>query len=230
MPSAWKWKAALLAFLTVLAVYVLIPTFAGFKEISEKAMDEGKPLPWYFEAFPAKWINMGLDLRGGIYLEFEVELGKAIENKIDLMVTDLDRSFKDQKIDFTEIKQDTSNHTIIARAKTEGDITRMLEYVNKQYGDTLVKKSTTTSPEPTVVLGLSEKYSNYINSQISKQALEKVRNRIDRYGVSEPTIQRLGSNRIAVELPGMKDPDRAIGIIKKGFLFRQKECCLHHIR
>ena len=215
MPSAWKWKAALLAFLTVLAVYVLIPTFAGFKEISEKAMDEGKPLPWYFEAFPAKWINMGLDLRGGIYLEFEVELGKAIENKIDLMVTDLDRSFKDQKIDFTEIKQDTSNHTIIARAKTEGDITRMLEYVNKQYGDTLVKKSTTTSPEPTVVLSLSEKYYNIINSQISKQALEKVRNRIDRYGVSEPTIQRLGSNRIAVELPGMKDPDRAIGIIKK---------------
>jgi len=215
MPSAWKWKVALLSFLTVFAAYLLVPTFAGFKEKSEKSMEEGTPLPWYFNAFPSKWINMGLDLRGGIYLEFEVELAKAIENKVDLMVTDLDRAFKEEKIDFSELKQDTSNHTIIIKAKSEGDINHMLEYVNKQYGDTLVKKMAASTPEPTLVLGLSEKYSSYINSQISKQALEKVRNRIDRYGVAEPSIQRLGSNRIAVELPGMKDPDRAIGIIKK---------------
>lgn len=215
MPSAWKWKVALLAFLTAVSVYVLVPTFAGFKEVSDKAMEEGTPLPWYFQFFPAKSINLGLDLRGGIYLEFEVELDKAISNKVDLMVTDLERTFKEENIEFKAIRQETSDHTIVVTAVRDSDIPRMLEYANKQYTDTLVKKSATSAPEPTLVLGLSDKYYNYMNSQISKQALEKVRNRIDRYGVAEPSIQRLGSNRIAVELPGMKDPDRAINIIKK---------------
>jgi len=215
MPNSWKWKVILLAFLTLFAAYTLVPTFAGFKEISEKAMEENKPLPWYFNIFPAKWINMGLDLRGGIYLEFEVEIGKAIENKVDMMVSDLTRVFKEDKIEIKEIRQDTSNHTIVITSASEGELSRALEYVNKNWTDTLVKKSATTTPEPTLVLGLTDKYYDYINSQISKQALEKVRNRIDRYGVAEPSIQRLGSNRIAVELPGMKDPDRAINIIKK---------------
>ena len=215
MPSAWKWKAILLAFLTVFSIYTLVPTFVGFREIADKAMEEGKPLPWYFNVFPAKWINLGLDLRGGIYLEFEVELAKAIENKVDLMIGDLERAFKEEKIEIKEIKQDTSNHTIVIKTPGENEINRILEYVGKQYGDTLVKKSVELSAEPTLTLTLSEKYSSYLHSQISKQALEKVRNRIDRYGVAEPTIQRLGSNRISVELPGMKDPDRAIGIIKK---------------
>jgi len=215
MPNSWKWKVILLAFLTLFAAYTLVPTFAGFKEISEKAMEENKPLPWYFNIFPAKWINMGLDLRGGIYLEFEVEIGKAIENKVDMMASDLTRVFKEDKIEIKEIRQDTSNHTIIITSASEGELSRALEYVNENWTDTLVKKSATTTPEPTLVLGLTDKYYDYINSQISKQALEKVRNRIDRYGVAEPSIQRLGSNRIAVELPGMKDPDRAINIIKK---------------
>ncbi len=215
MPSSWKWKAILLSFLTLFAVYTLIPTFAGFREISDKATEEGKPLPWYFNIFPAKWINLGLDLRGGIYLEFEVELAKAIENKVDMMTSDLARTFKDEKIEVKEVKQDTSNHTIVITAASEAELSRALEYVGQHWTDTLVKKSATSTPEPTLVLGLTDKYNEYINSQISRQALEKVRNRIDRYGVAEPSIQRLGSNRIAVELPGMKDPDRAINIIKK---------------
>ena len=215
MPSSWKWKVALLAFLTLFAIYTLIPTFAGFKEISDKCTEEGKPFPWYLNIFPAKWINMGLDLRGGIYLEFEVELGKAIENKVDSMISDLERVFKDEQIAVKEIKQDTSNHTIVITAASESELSRALEYVNKNWNETLVKKSAAVTPEPTLVLGLTDTYYDYLHSQISKQALEKVRNRIDRYGVAEPSIQRLGSNRIAVELPGMKDPDRAIGIIKK---------------
>lgn len=215
MPSSWKWKVILLAFLTLFAVYTLVPTFAGFKEISDKCLEEGKPLPWYFEIFPAKWINMGLDLRGGIYLEFEVELSKAIENKVDSMVSDLQRIFKDENIQVKEVRQDASNHTIVITAASDAELQRALEFMNKNWSDTVVKKSATNTPEPTLVMALTDKYHDYMESQISRQALEKVRNRIDRYGVAEPSIQRLGSNRIAVELPGMKDPDRAIGIIKK---------------
>ena len=87
--------------------------------------------------------------------------------------------------------------------------------MNKQYSDLLVRRSGASSSEISLSFGLTDKYYEYLKNQISKQALEKVRNRIDKYGVAEPSIHRLGSNRIAVELPGIKDPNRAINLIKK---------------
>jgi protein-export membrane protein SecD len=48
-----------------------------------------------------------------------------------------------------------------------------------------------------------------------RQAVETIRNRIDRYGVAEPEIRRLGDNRVVVELPGVQDPDRAIALVKR---------------
>ena len=57
------------------------------------------------------------------------------------------------------------------------------------------------------------------NSAIN-QALETIRNRIDEFGVAEPLIQRLGRNQIAVQLPGVKDPERAKGYDKENRLAR----------
>ena len=215
MPTIWKSKLALLAFLTIVAVYLVAPTFLGFKDKYEDAQETGTVLPWYFKAFPAKWINLGLDLRGGIYLEFEVELGRAIQNKVDVISDELQKTFKEEKFDVTDVTEDIKKHTIIIKTANAATVNRILEFINKYYRETLTKKSVIPGATPTLTLALADKYYDYLKNQISKQALEKVRNRIDRYGVAEPSIQRLGSNRIAVELPGMKDPDRAIKIIKK---------------
>jgi len=94
MPTAWKWKVILLLGLVILSTYLLVPTFFGFSKTLEMAESNEAPLPWYFGVFPEKGINLGLDLRGGIYMEFEVETGKAIANKVDSIVDDLERGFK----------------------------------------------------------------------------------------------------------------------------------------
>jgi len=62
---------------------------------------------------------------------------------------------------------------------------------------------------------LTQDYLKKLRADTVKQAVETIRNRIDRYGVSEPSIRQLGDNRVAVELPGVTDPDRAISIVKK---------------
>jgi len=62
---------------------------------------------------------------------------------------------------------------------------------------------------------LTQVYLEKLRADTVKQAVETIRNRIDRYGVSEPSIRQLGENRVAVELPGVTDPDRAISIVKK---------------
>lgn len=213
MPTTWKWKVALFAVVSLLSAYFFMPTLLGFKEIKERAEAENKPLPWYFKVFPDKGINLGLDLRGGIYLEFEVEADKAITNRVDTIAADIERALKKDNIAFNSIKQDVTNHTIVVAGLTTDDIKRVHSYVGDTYEGVLTQ--VTAAPQGTAIFGLNERYEDYLKEQISRQALEKVRNRIDRYGVAEPSIQRLGSDRIAVELPGMKDPDRAIGIIKK---------------
>lgn len=215
MPTIWRWKVALLAFLTISAIYIITPTFLGLKDIVEESAENGTILPWYYKLLPQKWINLGLDLRGGIYMEFEVELSKAIQNKVDLISSDLEHTFKKDGIGIKEISQNTENFSINILAENSAELGKAVQYIEKNYGETLAKKSVSTETEARAVFSLTDKYYDYLNDQISKQALEKVRNRIDRYGVAEPSIQRLGSNRIAVELPGVKDPERAIGLIKK---------------
>jgi protein-export membrane protein SecD len=215
MPNAWKWKVALLIVLVFMSLYLLVPTFFGFTEKKEMAEAQGSKLPWYFSVFPDKGINLGLDLRGGIYMEFEVQTDKAITNKVDAVMGDLERWLKEEKIGFTSIRQDTAHHAIVIAGVSSENSKRIVEYADKNYRDLLKRQSETGGADGTLTFGLAESYQKYLHNQIIKQALEKVRNRIDRYGVAEPSIQRLGSDRIAIELPGVKDPDRAIGIIKK---------------
>ena len=211
MPKSWKWKVILLLVLIVTSVYLLVPTIFGFREKSELLNSEGKELPWYFSVFHQKGINLGLDLRGGIYLEFNVELKEAVENKIDLMIDDMQRQFKDEEINVT-IRQDINNNTILISSAGGGELARAVDQISGRYQDVLINGGLKGQ---SVVFEMTDGYKKKLHDQISKQSLEKIRNRIDRYGVAEPTIRRLGSNRIAVELPGIKNPDRAIAIIKQ---------------
>jgi protein-export membrane protein SecD len=215
MPTAWKWKVILLLGVVILSSYLLVPTFFGFSKVMEKAEMDEAPLPWYFSVFPEKGINLGLDLRGGIYMEFEVETGKAIANKVDTITDDLERAFKKDNIKFVSMRQEISNNTIEIKGLNAESRTNAMTIVNSEFSTVLSKSGTAPETSGTMVLALQKKYKGYLHDRIIKQALEKVRNRIDRYGVAEPSIQRLGSDRIAVELPGIKDPQRAIGIIKK---------------
>ena len=215
MPNSWKYKFVLLVLLIVVSVYLILPTLLGLTEKRQDAEVSGQPLPWYYSVLPDKGINLGLDLRGGIYMEFEVQSDKAITNKVDLIMSALERWMDEEKIPFSGIRQDTKNHTIEIAGLSEGGRVELLEYVGSYYSTVLAWRTESKTAPGVIDLGLQKSYNRFLHNQIVKQALEKVRNRIDRYGVAEPSIHRLGSDRIAIELPGIKDPERAIGLIKK---------------
>lgn len=215
MPKSWKWKLGLLVGLTILSIYLILPSILDTKAKREAAEENKAPLPWYFSLLPEKGINLGLDLRGGIYTEFEIESDKAIANKVDMFVSDIERWLAKENIKFEFVRQDVSSKTILISGLDSAGTDKTIKYINDFYSEALVKKTLPSGSNAQLAYGLAEKYADHLKDQIVKQALEKVRNRIDRYGVAEPTIQRLGSDRIAIELPGIKDPDRAIGIIKK---------------
>lgn len=212
MPKVWKWKAILLAGLTLLSVYLLYPTF--FK------LPEGKS--WYKDLLPDKTINLGLDLRGGTYLEFEVMTDKAVENQLDVMSEGIRSDLKEKGIaDVDKIEFKTNKEE--AKVVVTGDekaLDAIFDIVMGQgYRDVLGRPVRSGN---TLTFGYNDVYLKNFNSYVIEQALAKIRNRIDRYGVTEPTIQRLGSGRIAVELPGMKDPERAVEIIKQAGILEFK--------
>jgi protein-export membrane protein SecD len=62
-------------------------------------------------------------------------------------------------------------------------------------------------------LGLSNDYRNDVREKTVNQSIEVIRNRIDEFGVSEPQISSQGNDRVVVELPGIKDVDRAKDLI-----------------
>jgi protein-export membrane protein SecD len=216
MPQSWKWKfyAVLASFL--IGVYLLVPTIFGFDAKRTALEDSGRPVPWYVKAFPKKALNLGLDLRGGIYVEMQVGLADAIKRKADLYSTDVERYLKDKNITPVAILQPDNDGVVHLRLKSADEVDTALAIVNTDFSQIFVKQSTTTEDgNPTLVLALQKNYRDYLEDNIAKQALETVRNRIDRYGVAEPTITRQGMDRIAIELPGLSDPDRAISIIKR---------------
>jgi len=112
MPNSWKWKVVLLLGLLVLSVYLIVPSLFGFIQKREEAATQMTPLPWYVSLFPEKGINLGLDLQGGIYMEFEVDDSNAITNKMDLVISDLKNFYEKEEIKFASASQDTSTHLV----------------------------------------------------------------------------------------------------------------------
>ncbi len=215
MSKTWKWKVIGILTCVFVAIYMLVPTLLGFKELREAAYEKEQPLPWYVNLFPEKGINLGLDLKGGIYLELDVDLDNAVENKIDLISTDLEKFMKKEGLEPLKMLQPKGSkrlHITVVKDQLE----ELSKFIMNEYQDVLTKQKVLPDGDNrTVVFALRETYQRMIEERVVKQAVETTRNRIDRYGVSEPSIQRQGKNRIIIELPGVKDPARAIDIIKK---------------
>src|SRR5208337_2021930 len=150
-----------------------------------------------------KGIVLGLDLQGGLHLLFEVEGDKAVEIAAQRIASTLNGVFERKKINAT-----AKNEGLFVTVTPAGmDVRKVIE-------DTYPALSLVESSSM-LRYTLSQREQQHIKDTATDQVLEIIRNRIDQFGVAEPTIQRQGTNEIVVQLPGVKDPKRAIEIIGK---------------
>lgn len=216
MSSGWKFKAWIVVISTLLGVYLLIPTIFKMDKEREALETEGKEIPFYLKAFPDKVLNLGLDLRGGIYIEMEVDTDSTIKRKLDIFSHDLEESLKDEKIEYSSVSQPKDSERLEIVAKSANDADKIRQLINSDFsGAFKVVDTPVGNAIPTVTIKFTDAYENHVKTGAVDQALETIRNRIDRYGVAEPSITKTGTNRISIELPGISDPDRAIDLIKK---------------
>ena len=167
-----------------------------------------------FLAYPLKEkIALGLDLQGGMHLVLEVQSEKAVEASLDRISDDIWRDVEEADIEIDRVTPDFENKQITVLAVAALDLPEM-EKVMERY-TTYLSKSRTTSDGLGIVYQLTDDEIKRIQENAVHQGLETIRNRVDQFGVSEPTILIQGERRILVQLPGVQDPQRAINLIGK---------------
>jgi protein-export membrane protein, SecD/SecF family len=159
---------------------------------------------------PKDKINLGLDLKGGMHLVMEVVTDEALAIQTDMSATQLRGLFKDGSIPYDKIGRRGFNQIEITGTRVE-DERRIKDILDDDFRDW-----TYTVGGNLVSLALRPNIELQLREQSVDQALETIRNRVDEFGVAEPTIQKegLAGDRILIELPGIDNPERVKGLIK----------------
>ncbi|MDH5764070.1 MAG: protein translocase subunit SecD [Nitrospinota bacterium] len=157
-------------------------------------------------------INLGLDLQGGMHLVLEVEAEKAVEFSMEQRVEDIKHALGDEdiEVDLVTLNKDTN---VIRVVLVDPIDIRGAETVLKNF--TALEKKDPLRDGLELVYQLREEEIDFIKDNAVQQGMETIRNRIDQFGVAEPSIQVQGERRILVQLPGIKDADRAVKLIGK---------------
>ena len=172
---------------------------------------------WYL--YPLKSaLNLGLDLQGGIHLMLGVEADKHVASQTDRTAEDIKKALERKGIG-------------VQRVAREGNSTIQVELASPQsWNDALTavaEFSTFTRRDENQAAGrfklvMVDRQINQLRDDAVRQGLETIRNRVDQFGVAEPTITRQGADQILIQLPGIQDPARAKALIGKTALLEFK--------
>ena len=158
---------------------------------------------------PHKQVSLGLDLRGGSYLLYEVDMASAEKDELNNLVDELRTALIAAKIGYTGLAVD--NNQVVFQLR---------DGANQNDNQALVQKidpnlQVTIAAGGAVAIRPTDAELDERRTAAVEQSIEIVRRRIDETGTKEATIQRVGQDRILVELPGIDDPERVKALIGK---------------
>jgi preprotein translocase subunit SecD len=171
--------------------------------------------PSWLKNIGANPVKLGLDLSGGVYFLLEVDIDAAQQGRLEVLLDNYRNTFKDERIRFDKFS--IEDLALYFQFSNEDSYNKALK---KYKEDSLTSKGDqyiiTERPSSNVlILQYSDLALKEIRDYAVGQNLNTLKNRTNELGVSEPTVQRLGANRIVVELPGVQDPTAAKKIIGK---------------
>ncbi len=198
MDRDWYTRVGLYTAITIAAVVVLVPSFAGW-------MGKEDRLPAFVLKHIPQKINLGLDLQGGLHLVYEVEVDKAVADKADRLASDIEEKLrKDKKVKDVRIER-VGALELVAHFGNPADAAKLDREMLKEYAKYLYEESRDAA-KGDVHLKIETDYVEELKDYAIRQGVETIRNRVDKMAVAEPSILRKGSD-IVVELPGLKPED-----------------------
>ena len=200
MKKGILWRVVLIGATVLAAVIFFLPNTPLFNYM---------PTAWK-NNMPAKGIVLGLDLQGGLHLVFEVEGDKAVEIATDRAAGVIASALQKKNIKGNVHREGIFIVVTPADAETRKVVSDLYPLLSLADSAGSLKYRFSASE------------AQKMKDNATDQVLEIIRNRIDQFGVAEPTIHRQGENEIVVQLPGVKDPKRAVDIIGKTALLEFK--------
>ncbi len=187
----FKTRLILILILVGSATYTLIPSYN--KYFTENQHQDYRN---------SKALKLGLDLQGGMYVLLEIDLPVLIEKLADKKTDELKELIRLANKQSVETNSDFFNEFFNQSEKNNVRLSKNYIKLRSQVSE--------KADNDLIIKLLKNNRDNAIQS-----AIEILRNRVDEFGVSEPTIQRFGDNRIIVELAGIQDPERARLLIQR---------------
>ncbi len=159
---------------------------------------------------PEKTINLGLDLQGGMHVVLQVDIDKAVEFETDRLTEDAKSLIESKDIALTSADREGLDQIKFVFKDSDARY-KASQLLTKGISELQI----VSEEEAVLITSLKDKVKSDIKTRAHSQAVQVIRNRIDKFGVNEPSIQPQGVDRIIVQLPGVKDLTRAENLLKK---------------
>lgn len=191
-------KKLSIVFVLLLAVLYALPNFLKYEDAH----------PSFEKYLPSSTINLGLDLQGGSHLVLEVDLDTYLKDKYQSMASSVRKSLAKERLRYKAMRSNKDGVTFVATkeaqySKVRANVLKAVPNVNiEREGNKFYIQYTDLEIENLQTYAIG-------------QTLEILRSRVDQFGVAEPLIQRQGTNRVIIELPGVKDSKTAKSLIGK---------------
>ncbi len=175
------------------------------------ALNFASAAPKWLASLNARPMNLGLDLRGGVYFLLSVDVAAAIEKHMRAYLNSFRGEFRTERIRYRNFS--LSEGTLRITFSDDANKERARDYINRNYPDTFQIGEGGREGGAQLVFALEEQQAREVVSYAVQQNILILRRRVDELGVAEPVVTRQGRDRIAVQLPGVQDTAQAKEIL-----------------
>jgi preprotein translocase subunit SecD len=197
-----RWQVIL-----ILIVSLLGPLYAFPNLISEERREA------WAEKFPSiiphKAMSLGLDLQGGSHLQLQADMDAVLSDRVNSLAASVRGLARTERVRLNQVRQDRNSvaFALADEAETKGFISKLRREVGEGIDITQENGRYVARYRETELIAMRR--------HTIQQSIEIIRRRIDETGTKEPVIQQQGDDRIIVQLPGMKDPERMKELLGK---------------
>lgn len=173
--------------------------------------------PNFMDTTKAWWptkdkMTMGLDIQGGLHLVLRADIQGALKQEANRIAGHIADEFKKSGVAFSDLKQgDAVRGEMTLTTASEADAEKAKKKIEDMYGPMFAISTSATG----LTAEFTELHVREFGKGTVERAIETIRNRIDEFGVSEPSITAQGEDRILVQLPGIQDAANAKDLINK---------------
>jgi preprotein translocase subunit SecD len=213
MDRTWYTRLGIILAVTLGTLWMLVPTYYSFFRLERADRNNIQKLQEVLPAWapPAKYrLSLGLDLQGGIHLVMHVDMKTALTKRAERRASQMVSYVASKKlgeIEMPTVDPETNRVTVMVKDPATA------EAIQKGLLDMFQDFTLKGRDGAKIELALDESSLEGMSTEALDMALLRIRERIDKWGVSEVQIAKLGTDQIQISLPGQSDPEQVKQLI-----------------